>query len=542
MKKGSSLITLTLVATLSLLLGALLSWLYTTKRPVFGVYVFGERRPIDAVLDVIQKHYVDSLDMYDLQMRLLPKLIEELDPHSAYIPKEQSDLEMQRLEGSFFGIGVWFNTIIDTAVVMEVIPGGPSALAGLQAGDRLLKADGKMLVGNGITADSIRSLLLGKEGVPVSLHLLRDGAPLAITVVRGAVPIKSVDAHYMVNDSVGLIRITQWARNTSEEFLQAYASLSNQGLKKLIIDLRDNAGGYLHSATDLSNEFLQEDDMIVYTEGKAFSREEYRADGMGLLKDIPLVVLVNEFSASSSEIFAGAMQDHDRAAIVGRRTFGKGLVQTAFTLPDSSQLRLTVARYHTPSGRYIQSDYHLGDIAGYEENFRQRILSPSASKEAIDSTLLKEAPRYRTARGRIVYGGLGILPDNFVAPDLNGVNAYFIRCSESGTLQQYAFNYIDKNRKRLSACRNVQELIREINKIGLIEMDYALYAADNGVALRPAMFQESRELIRRTLLSLTAQYILGSSEAYKIYHAEDPYLKVAQSVLDTLTSTPYATE
>ncbi len=529
MKKRFSSLTIVFASFVGLLLGGCLSWFFIIRLPFFSHRITRSASTIDQVLDIISQHYVDSIDTRELQLRLLPKLVAELDPHSAYISREESELENQRLEGSFYGIGISFNTIIDTPVVLEVLPGGPSERAGLQAGDRILKADNYLFAGKKMLPDSVRSLLMGEAGSVVKLRLLRDGEPVTKSVVRGEVPVTSVDVGYMLDDSTGVIRITQWARNTVADFLDKYTQLKQKGLHNLIIDLRDNAGGYLEPAIRLANEFLREDQLIVYTEGKAYPKESYRADGRGLLQDIPLAILINEHSASSSEVFSGAMQDHDRATIIGRRSFGKGLVQTAFYLPDSSQLRLTIARYHTPSGRCIQKSYTLGEVDLYQQDLVRRFEGGESFDNNLDSLMLKKAPRYKTDRGRVVYGGLGIMPDRFIPIDSTGINSYYLRCLESGTLTEYAFLYADSHRGVLSQLDNAMAIVAYLDRIGSLVADYGRFASGKGIELRPGMLFESKELFRRVLYAQIAQYILGVEAFYQVYYIDDPTLLEARS-------------
>ena len=528
MKKRFSSFTIAIVALLGILFGGLLSWMIATRAPFFRSSFIHNLSPIDQVLELISEHYVDSIDLRELQMRLLPKLVEELDPHSAYIPREESDLENQRLNGSFCGVGISFNTLIDTPVVLEVLPGGPSERAGLQAGDRLLKADNHPLIGKKISPDSVRSILLGEEGSVVSLQLLRKGQSLAKKVVRGEVPIHSVDVGYMLDDSTGVIRIVQWSRNTVAEFLDKYTQLRDEGLRNLIIDLRDNAGGYLEPAIRLSNEFLKEGQLIVYTEGKAYPREEYKANGNGVLQSLPLTILLNEYSASSSEVFSGAMQDHDRATIVGRRSFGKGLVQTAFYLPDSSQLRLTIARYHTPSGRCIQKSYTLGEGMDYQLDLQRRFEAGETFSNQMDSLRLSKAPRYKTDKGRVVYGGIGIMPDLFIPADSVGINSYYLRCVESGTMTEFAFLYADSHRGALSSLGSADAIVGYLDDNTSLVADYARFASEKGIELRPGMLYESKDLIRRVLYAQISQYILGVEAFYRVYYASDAMLEAAR--------------
>lgn len=518
MKRHSTL-TLIIVSAITLLVGSIISWLLATQLSRRS------KTELEQVLELIEHYYVDSVDMSALQQKILPLLVTKLDPHSAYISQEESKWENQRLDGSFCGIGITFNTIIDTPVVVDIIPGGPAEYAGLRAGDRILRANQKSLTGEKFLADSVRQILLGECASVVRLDLLRNNEPISVQVVRSDVPVPSVDVAFMPYKETGLIRIMQWGRNTPEEFRAAYARLKNQGLKSLIIDLRDNSGGYLEPAIRLANEFLRKGQLIVYTQGKACEREDFRATGNGLMQDIPLVVLVNEFSASSSEVFAGAMQDHDRATIIGRRTFGKGLIQRPFYLQDSAQLRLTIARYYSPSGRCIQKQYTMGDTESYQMDLVKRY--ESGEMYHTDSLLLKGAQQFKTDAGHIVYGGFGILPSVFIPVDSAGVNSYYLRLLESGTMDEYAFRYVDKNRKKLSSFSDAKQLGSYLSyQEGLI-YDYAYFASSKGIQMRSGMLYESRNLLRKALYGKIVNYTLGMEAAYQIFNESDEAILAA---------------
>ncbi|MBB6275676.1 S41 family peptidase [Porphyromonas circumdentaria] len=515
MKRYSTLTLITLSAT-TLLVGAVISWLIATQTSR------NSKTDLEQVLALIAEHYVDSVDVDELQQSILPLIVSNLDPHSAYIPRKESDWENQRLNGSFCGIGITFNTIIDTPVIIDILPGGPSEHAGLKPGDRILKANRKPLTGKGISADSVRQILLGERASVVKLELLRDNKSFSTQIVRGDVPVPSVDVAFMPYKETGLIRIVQWGRTTPYEFRAAYARLKEKGMRSLIIDLRDNSGGYLEPAIQLANEFLKKGQLIVYTQGKAYPREDYHATGNGLMQDIPLVVLVNEFSASSSEVFAGAMQDHDRATIIGRRTFGKGLIQRPFYLRDSAQLRLTIARYYSPSGRCIQKQYTMGDMQSYQRDLINRY--ESGEMFATDSLLLKGAQQFKTDAGHIVYGGFGIMPTIFIPVDSTGVNSYYLRLIESGTMDEYAFLYVDQNRKNLSAYDDITKLGAFLSYQGGLIYDYARFAASKGIQMRSRMLYEARNLLRRALYGKIANYALGIEAAYQFFNETDQAL------------------
>lgn len=518
MKRYSAL-TLAIVSITALLVGSIISWLLASQLEKKS------QTDLERVLELIARHYVDSVDIDELQQKLLPILVSNLDPHSAYISKEESDWENQRLNGSFSGIGITFNTIIDTPVIVDILPGGPSEYAGLMPGDRILKADKKSLVGKGFSADSVRQVLLGEPASVVTLEILRGDKRISAQVVRGDVPVSSVDVAFMVYKETGLIRIMQWGRNTADEFRSAYARLKRKGMKSLIIDLRDNSGGYLESAIQLANEFLKRGQLIVYTQGKAYGREDFRATGNGVMQDIPLVVLVNEFSASSSEVFAAAMQDHDRGTIVGRRTFGKGLIQRPFYLPDSAQLRLTIARYYSPSGRSIQKKYTMGDMESYQMDLINRY--ESGEMYHTDSLQFKGAQQFKTDAGNVVYGGFGILPTIFVPVDSTGINSYYLRLIESGTMDEYAFRYVDQNRQKLSAFNDVEKLGSYLSYQGGLLYDYARFATTKGIQMRSGMLNEARNPLKKALYSKIVNYALGMEAAYQIFNEKDEAIMAA---------------
>lgn len=480
---------------------------------------------LERTFDIIEQNYVDKVDRSELEESLIPQLLNTLDPHSTYLTREESDIDMQRLEGTFYGVGISFNTIIDTPVVVEVIPSGPAERAGMKKGDRIIAADAEILLTKDLTAEGVRKRLLGKKGSVVALSVLRDGKKMEIPVTRDEVPIQSIDVAYIAEKGIGLMRIGSWSRGTYGEFIAKASRLMNEGMKALVIDLRDNAGGYLEPAISVANEFLRKGQLIVYNEGNSFPKEEYKANGKGIFPDLPLAVLVNELSASSSEVFAAAMQDHDRAVIVGRRTFGKGLVQRPFFLPDSSQIRLTIARYYTPSGRSIQKEYTLGDKEEYSRDLIERMDAGEAF--GVDSALFDEAPRYKTDAGRVVYGGYGVMPDIFVSADSTYANSYYLRLMESGAVTEFAFRFADKNRSELSLCKTPDEVTSYLSRKGNLLSSLASYAAQHGVPQRSFLLQEAAPQIERVLYAQIAQFVLGTEGFYRIYFSGDPTIEAA---------------
>lgn len=493
----------------------------------------GTSSKLDEIYSLIQQYYVDSTNMDSLSEEALPFILSQLDPHSVYLNAEENKASTETLEGSFAGIGIQFNTLLDTVVVVRVIEGGPSERAGLQAGDRILRADTTSFLRDSLTSEQIMKALKGPEDTVVKLTLQRGKKVFTTSVVRGAVPVPTLDASYMIRPHVLYVRLNKWGTQTPLEFQQAYADHASEGVERILLDLRDNGGGYLQAATTLASEFLSKGDLLVYNKGAHYPREDFKCPRDGRLRNVPLTVLVNENSASASEIFAGAMQDLDRALIVGRRTFGKGLVQLPFELRDHSVVRLTVARYYTPSGRSIQKSYAKGYEA-YAEDIEDRYLH--GELYSADSISRPDTTRYYTRLGRTVYGGGGITPDIFTPRDSTGINPYYIRLLRSGTLQRFAFSYADSHRAqflRLGSDAAVQEYLQAQGE--QIVYAYARYADQKGgVAQRPGYLQESMAILRRDLIALIYDLLGRDKDAfYRLHNERDPEVLKA---LEQLTS------
>ena len=517
----------------------LLRWLTYTAGFVltflFGVFVSlflglgrqsGPSGKLGEIYSLIQEYYVDSANLDSLTEQALPLILAQLDPHTAYLNAEENKVSTESLEGSFAGIGVQFNTLLDTVVVVRVVEGGPSERAGLKAGDRILKADTTDLVRDSISSEDIMKALKGPEDTVVRLTVRRGGKTFVASVVRGAVPVPTIDAAYMIRPHILYLRLNKWGAQTPIEFQQAYADHSAEGVERILIDLRDNVGGYLQAATALATEFLSKGDLLVYNKGAHYPREDFKSPRDGRLKEIPLSILVNENSASASEIFAGAMQDLDRALIVGRRTFGKGLVQVPFELRDGSVVRLTVARYYTPSGRSIQKSYAKG-FEAYAEDIEDRYLH--GEFYSADSISRPDTTRYYTRMGRVVYGGGGITPDIFTPRDSVGINTYYLRLLRSGTFQRFAFSYADRQRARLSALSSDKAILDYLQAQGdQIVYAYASYAQQHGVPQRPGHLQESLPILRRDLVALIADMLGGDKNAYyRARNEQDPEVLTA---------------
>lgn len=474
------------------------------------------------ILNMIDEGYVDPLDMDSLVELTIPHLLANLDPHSAYIPASDLQAVNDDLEGSFSGIGITFNMMGDTITILEVLSGGPAEKVGLLAGDRIVTINDSVAAGRGWNNERVMKNLRGDKGSKVTLGIKRHSSPalLPFELTRGDIPVSSIDAAYEIEPGVGYIKINKFGTKTYEEFLNEAVKLRTQKTDRFIIDLRGNGGGFMEPAVLIANEFLPAGAIIVSTKGREGAHTEtIHADGTGAFKDSQVVILLDEFSASASEILAGAIQDNDRGLIVGRRSFGKGLVQNQFTLPDSSAIRLTVARYYTPSGRCIQKMYSLGEGLKYESEVAGRytsgeLYSPDSIK--IDKTLA-----FKTLAGRTVYGGGGIIPDLFVPNDTTGYSSYYISVVNAGLLQKYAFAYVDLNRKTLSSCKSADDVLRQLPSDAALLKSFADYAAGEGIPARWRYINISRDLIVNQLQALICRDALDQAAFYRVYNRKD---------------------
>lgn len=432
--------------------GVLLGYYFTFKNQTNGtVAAHGKSGGrINNLLDYIEMQYVDTVNRKQLENKTILSMLKSLDPHSDYIPAEDFSAVNEPLEGNFDGIGIEFNIVRDTIRVVNPIIGGPSEKLGIKAGDKIIAVDGKTMAGIKVTNKEVFGKLRGKSGTEVSIEIMRSGQKklLPFTIVRGQIPIYSIDVSYMLSKDIGFIKISRFAGTTYEEYLNAFNDLSKKGMKKLVLDLRGNGGGFLKTAVDLADEFLSEGLQIVYTEGRAHPKKIYEATNKGSFESAPLVVLIDEGSASASEIVAGALQDNDRATVIGRRSFGKGLVQDQIDLSDGSAVRLTIARYYTPTGRCIQKPYDKSLDEYYNEEIER---FEHGELYTADSIKLDKTKQYRTPAGKIVYGGGGIVPDIFVALDTTKYSHTTNRLYSSGLLNSFAFDYADLHRQELTA-------------------------------------------------------------------------------------------
>ena len=473
---------------------------------------------LNNLLHIIDDQYVDTVNINDLVEKAIPQILAELDPHSVYIAAKDAQTASDDLKGSFFGVGIEFVIREDTIHVQNVITGGPAQKAGLLAGDKIVSIDGKPFVGKEITNEEAMRKLKGPDKSKVKVGIMRCGSkkPIVYEITRGEVKTKSIMATYMLDSETGYIRIKNFGENTYAEMLVSLAQLSQHGFKNLVIDLRDNTGGYLEAAVQMANEFLPDNRLIVYTEGRKSQRQEYKTDGRGSYQTMPLVVLINENSASASEIFAGAMQDNDRGTIIGRRSFGKGLVQQQIGFPDGSLIRLTIARYYTPSGRCIQKPYDSGDNNEYKND----IVSRYEHGEFFYADSIKhDGPAYHTVGGKTVYGGGGITPDIFVAEDTTGITSYYRTASGTGLILQFAYAYTDENRQKLQQYEEMEQLSEYLVKQKTVEK-FANYANTRGLQRRNLMIRKSHHLLELYINSRII-YNMLDEQAWMMYLNKD---------------------
>lgn len=491
---------------------------------------------IDQLMRFIDQAYVDTLNMDDLTEDVIITLLGDLDPHSSYIPAKDLEMVNSELEGSFSGIGIQFNLQNDTINVVAVISGGPSERVGLLAGDRIVEVDDSVFVGKEINNEKVMHTLRGKKGTQVKLGVKRHGTTelLHYTVTRGDIPLKAVDIAYMVTPGTGLIRISKFGETTYKEFINALADLRSQGAERYIVDLRENSGGYMDQTINMVNEFLDKGDLIVYSEGKAYPRYEAVANGKGSFKNTPVVVLQDEFSASASEIFAGAIQDNDRGLIVGRRSFGKGLVQQQIPFTDGSAMRLTVARYYTPSGRCIQKPYEMGKDDEYMLDILHRF--ERGEFDSRDSIHIADTLPYYTKHQRIVYGGGGVMPDVFVPRDTSAYTPYYNKVLNHAYTYQFAFAYTDRHRHELNKIKTWQEMSAYLDKQDLLQQ-FVEFAASKGVEPNVAQIRISGKAIVRTLKAYITRNILDDEGFFPLFFEDDPMVKEAVRIIQDLPVT-----
>lgn len=488
-----------------------------------------ESNRLNNLLHIIDDQYVDSVDVNEIVEKAIPQILSELDPHSTYMSAKDVATANDDLKGSFFGIGIEFTIREDTIHVQNVISDGPAERGGIVAGDKIVAVDGKPFVGKIVTNEEAMRRLKGEKGTKVSVGVMSYGSRKVktVTLTRDEIKTKSVTAAYMLDETTGYIKVKNFGDNTYGELLVGLASLSQSDLQGLVIDLRDNTGGYMQTAVQMANEFLPAKRLITYMEGRKQPRKDFKSDGRGSYQQMPLVVLINEGSASASEIFAGAMQDNDRATIIGRRSFGKGLVQQQIGFPDGSMIRLTIARYYTPSGRCIQKPYTLGDTDDYSKDLMDRY----RHGEFFSSDSIKhEGKAFHTRIGRAVYGGGGITPDIFVAEDTTDMTSYYKEASMTGLLMQFAYTYTDENRLKLNDFAEMQELADHLEKQNLVET-FADFADKRGLRRRNLMIRRSHHLLDRYINARVIYNMLDEEALNQYLNDDDPVVLRAMEVL-----------
>ncbi len=485
-------------------------------------------KKFDALLQIVKYAYVDTVNEKKLVEDAIIGMFEKLDPHSVYIPKEELQKMNEPLEGSFEGVGIQFNILHDTLVVVTPISGGPSEKVGIMPGDKIIKVEGKNIAGIGLKNSDVQKLLRGKKGTKVHVSILRRGEKklLDFTIVRDKIPIFSVDASYMIDDKTGYIKVNRFAKETVSELHAAFEKLKSKNMQNLILDLQGNGGGYLKTAIDMADEFLSEGKLIVYTQGRVQPRSNYYATAKGEMEKGKLIILIDEGSASASEIVSGAMQDHDRALIVGRRSFGKGLVQKPFGLPDSSAIRLTTARYYTPSGRCIQRSYKGGKKDYYNDLMNRYKHGELTNKDSIH---FPDSLKYQTDHKRTVYGGGGIMPDVFVPLDTTKVGDYFSKIRRKGIMYEFTLTYLDGHRKKLLLeYPTFENFNKNFNPDDVINK-LVEFAAKKDIEKDEKQIEESKELLAINLKALLARNLYNNSAFYQIINQlNDSYLKAIE--------------
>lgn len=488
---------------------------------------------VDQLLRLMNETYVEPINVDSITDEVMQELVQRLDPHSAYIPKEDLEMVNSELSASFSGIGVQFSIQNDTIQVVSVISGGPSEGVGLLAGDKIVSVNDSAFTGKSVTNERVMHALRGPKDTQVTIGVVRHGSAeeLSFTITRGEIPVHSVDAKFIIEQNgkkIGYVRVNRFGENTYNEFIAALTSLKGQGATAYIVDLRENSGGYMDQAIKMANEFLSKGDLIVYSEGRAYPRYDARANGSGRFQREELVVLIDDFSASASEIFAGAMQDNDRAIIVGRRSFGKGLVQQQIPFMDGSAVRLTVARYYTPSGRCIQKPYKMGEQEDYAMDLINRF--EHGEFYSADSVQIADTTVYLTKKGRIVRGGGGIMPDVFVGRDTTLNTPYFNIVVNRAYTYQFAYQYTDRHRKELSRYKDWQSLEEHLLKANWLD-EFVAFAEEKGVEPNPEQLAKSKPLLVRLVNAYIVRNILNDEGFFPLFERDDDITKKAVEVI-----------
>jgi len=522
-------IFLPLIVAIAIILGILTGIYFPVENdipPLSSIKPRNEK--LSNILNIIEANYVDSVNRNDLAETAIPAILKKLDPHTVYIPAKDMVRANEPLQGNFEGIGISFSNMNDTILIISTIPGGPSEKTGLLPGDKIIYVNDSLIAGTGISDEKVMSMLKGQRGTTVKVGVSRKGYNeiLSYNITRDKIPLNSIEVSYMVNEHTGYIRITNFALSTYDEFMKAFVELKASGMTKLILDLRGNSGGIMEAAIEIAEQFLKQGDLIVYTQGRTQPRKEFRARGNGRFETGDLVVLIDETTASASEILAGAIQDNDRGTIIGRRSFGKGLVQEPITFQDGSGMRLTVARYYTPSGRSIQKPYSNG-FEEYYNDLNDRFNRHEFANS--DSIRFPDSLKFTTNNGRIVYGGGGIMPDEFVPYDTSMISPYLLQVRP--LIYQYALQYTEKNRDDLTQYTDPLELEKYLDKKNLFEQ-FVSFAAENSIKPDPHGIKISREFIYIQLKGYIARNIMDNKGAYPIWEKIDPTLLYAIRYLE----------
>lgn len=520
---------LPLVLAIVLILGMIIGVQLVKSPGDRSMFVYPKTDKLSGVLSFIEMEYVDSVSQNQLIEKTIPELLKNLDPHSVYIPAKDLQRVTEPLEGNFDGIGIQFNMLNDTVVVIQTISGGPSERIGIMPGDRIIEIEDTVVAGVGLPDQEVVNKLRGLSGSIVKVGIKRQFIPglMEFEITRDRIPLYSVDVAYMINENIGYIKISQFSKTTFQEYMEAAKKLNDEGMQKLILDLRGNGGGYMDAATSIADQFLDEGELIVYTEGNSNPRTNVYAKQDGINLDTELAVLIDEWSASASEIIAGAIQDNDRGLVVGRRSFGKGLVQSQTMFSDGSALRLTVARYYTPTGRSIQKPYGKG-LDEYYNDLDNRFLN--GEFDAADSISFNDSLKFTTPGGNIVYGGGGIMPHVFIPRDTTGLTNYFNEVTRKGLVYRFAFNYSDQNRSALTAFDNTAGLNQYLNKQNLMNQ-FVDFAGSQGVEQNNKQIEKSRNLIHTQLKAYVARNILDNEGFYPIISEVDETLQKSISLL-----------
>jgi carboxyl-terminal processing protease len=505
---------LPLIFSIVLIAGMYLGYSMSDSKGFFKV---DKPKSLQQALGYIQRNYVDHVNLDSLQGSAIQEMMNHLDPHSVYFPPVELKEANEELEGRFEGIGVEFNVFADTVNVVYVIPGGPSDKA-LQIGDKIIRVDDYVIASKNLSTDSIKKYIRGKKGSGVTLELIRDNQQKSVTVTRGTVPVPSVDAAYMIDKTTGYLKLNKFTTTSYEEVMQALEELQKQGLQNLIFDLRGNGGGFMDEAIDMADEFLDDDKLIVYTEGANSTKREYRCKRPGLFEKGNLTVLIDELSASASEVLTGALQDWDRATIIGRRSFGKGLIQQMFDLDDGSALRLTIARYYTPLGRSIQRPYNKGKKIYYDE-----ISDRFSNGQALyaDSNKITNEQKFRTNKGKIVYGGGGIMPDIFVPIDTTSYSPGIRDMLRNGGFNNFIYRYYLQHKKEIDAYKLPGDFNRQFNKEGDMWQQFLNYASGDSINVNVISLKQ-KESLQELLKASLARFRWRSNGFYQVLNNDDP--------------------